>query len=52
VTTGGSFLTITAGSTGTGNGAVDVKVDRNRDSARSGTLTIAGKIVTINQDQN
>jgi hypothetical protein len=50
VTTGGTWLAITSGATGTGNGSVEVSVDRNRDPARSGTLTIAGKLVTINQD--
>jgi hypothetical protein len=50
VTTGGTWLTITSGATGAGNGSVQVSVDRNRDPARSGTLTIAGKLVTINQD--
>ncbi|MCA1652125.1 MAG: hypothetical protein LC753_18275 [Acidobacteria bacterium] len=49
VTTGGSFLTIVSGSSGTGGGTVEVRVDRNKGSARSGTLTIAGKVVTINQ---
>jgi hypothetical protein len=50
VTTGGSWLTITSGASDTGNGSVKVSVDRNQGSARTGTLTVAGKVVTINQD--
>lgn len=50
VTTGGSWLTIASGTSRTGSGSVEVSVDRNHDPARTGTLTIAGKLVTINQD--
>jgi len=50
VTTGGSWLTIVSGKSGTGGGSVEVSVDRNHDPARAGTLTIAGRLVTINQD--
>jgi hypothetical protein len=50
VTTGGSWLTITSGASDMGNGSVKVSVDRNQAAARTGTLTIAGKVVTINQD--
>lgn len=50
VTTGGSWLTVTSGANDMGNGSVKVSVDRNQGSARTGTLTIAGKVVTINQD--
>jgi hypothetical protein len=49
VTSGATWLAITSGATGTGNGTVQVSVDRNRDPARTGTLTVAGKVVTINQ---
>ena len=51
VTTGGSWLTITSGASGTGNGTVDVRIDPNNGSARTGTLNIAGEVVTINQDE-
>jgi uncharacterized protein (TIGR02145 family) len=34
----------------TGNGSVTVQVDPNTGDARSGTVTIAGKTYTINQD--
>ena len=50
VTTGGTWLTITSKTSGVGSGTVDVNVDRNHEGARSGTLTIAGIVVTINQD--
>jgi hypothetical protein len=50
VTSGGTWLTITSGASGTGNGTVDVAVVKNPDPARTGTLLVAGKVVTINQD--
>ena len=50
VVSGGSWLTIASGASGTGSGSVQVSVDRNREAARTGTLTVAGKLVTINQD--
>ena len=49
VTSVSPWLTIRAGATGTGNGTVLVDVERNRDPARTGTLTVAGRTVTINQ---
>ena len=46
-----SFVTITAGSSGTGNGTVQYTVAANTGSAsRTGTLTVAGRTVTITQD--
>ena len=45
-----SFLTITSGSTGTGNGTVGYHVATNSTgSPRMGTLTIAGLTFTVNQ---
>jgi uncharacterized repeat protein (TIGR03803 family) len=44
------FITITSGTNGTGNGKVDFVVgDNTNTTALSGTLTIAGQTVTINQ---
>ena len=39
----------TAGS-GSGNATVRLDIQANTDAARSGTATIAGKVVTVNQD--
>lgn len=45
-----SFLTITSGSLGTGNGTVAYSVALNSTgSPRTGTLTIAGQTFTVNQ---
>jgi ABC-type arginine transport system ATPase subunit len=43
------WLTITSGSSGTGNGTVVFSVAANTGSARTGTLTIAGETFTLNQ---
>jgi uncharacterized repeat protein (TIGR03803 family) len=44
------FITITAGSSGTGNGKVDYTVPGNTNTtALSGTMTIAGQTFTVNQ---
>ena len=46
-----TWLHITAGSSGTGNGTVTYSVDANPDSLpRTGTLTIGGNTFTVNQD--
>lgn len=45
-----AFITLTGGSTGTGTGTVTFTVGANTGAARSGTLTIAGQTVTVNQD--
>jgi hypothetical protein len=50
VTSGSSWLTITSASSDTGNGTVDISIAQNLGAARTGTLSIAGKVVTINQD--
>ena len=43
------WITITAGAAGTGNGAVAFTIAANTGAARSGTLTIAGQVFTVNQ---
>jgi len=44
------FITITSGTSGTGNGTVAFEVAANTGSApRTGTLTIAGQTVTVSQ---
>jgi hypothetical protein len=50
LTTGGGFITITSGSSGTGNGTVNYSVAANgTGAARQGTMTIAGQTFTVNQ---
>jgi len=44
-----TWLTITSGATGTGNGSVGFSVAVNIAGARSGTLTIAGQTFTVTQ---
>ncbi|MFL6466137.1 MAG: BACON domain-containing protein [Bryobacteraceae bacterium] len=45
-----SWLTVTAGANGTGNGTVSFHVDVNSgSSARTGTLTIGGQTMTVTQ---
>jgi len=44
------WIGITAGASGDGNGRVDLSVAANTGPARSGSLTIAGRTVTVNQD--
>jgi len=44
-----SWISITAGAAGTGNGSASFDVLQNSGAARSGTITIAGKTFTINQ---
>jgi hypothetical protein len=43
-----SWIRISSGSSGTGNGTVSYLVYRNR-TARTGTMTIAGQTFTVNQ---
>jgi hypothetical protein len=44
-----SWLSITSGASGTGNGSVGFSVAANTGAARSGTLTVAGQTFTVNQ---
>jgi hypothetical protein len=48
-TTGTGWLSIASGSTGSGPGRVEVSVQPNTGPARSGTLLVAGRTVTIAQ---
>jgi len=44
-----SFITVTSGASGTGNGSVTFTVAATTSGARTGTLTIAGQTVTVTQ---
>lgn len=44
-----SWITVTAGASGSGNGSVTFTVAGATGPARSGTLTIAGQVFTVNQ---
>src|SRR5262249_19860333 len=48
-TSNDGWLTITAGSSGTGNGTTTYSVAANTGIARTGTMTIAGVTFTVNQ---
>lgn len=48
-TSADSWIHVTEGSSGTGNGTVVFVIDKNTGEARKGTLTIAGVMVTVNQ---
>jgi hypothetical protein len=48
-TSGATFITITQGAAGTGNGAVQFTVAPNSGAARTGTLTVAGTTITFTQ---
>lgn len=52
VTTNGSFVTVTSATTQTGPGSVSFTVSANPGDTRTGTLTIAGQNVVINQAPN
>ena len=47
--TNSSWLTITAGSSGSGGGAVNFSIAANTGPSRTGTLTIAGQTFTVDQ---
>jgi len=49
VSNASTWLHVTSGASGTGNGTVGYSVDANGGSARSGSLTIAGQTFTVNQ---
>ena len=49
-TSNAAFVTVTSASSGTGTGTVTLTIAANAGAARSGTVTIAGQAVTINQD--
>ena len=48
-TSGATWITITSGAAGTGNGTVGFSVANNTGAARTGTLTIAGRAFTVSQ---
>lgn len=48
-TSNATWITITAGSSGTGNGTVAYNIAANSGLARTGTMTIAGLTFTVNQ---
>ena len=43
------WIHVTAGGSGTGSGTFTFSVDANTGAARSGTLTVAGRVITFNQ---
>jgi predicted extracellular nuclease len=47
-----SWITITSGNSGAGNGTVSYTVAANTGPTRSGTITVAGRIFTIKQRGN
>ncbi|HEX4945398.1 MAG TPA: BACON domain-containing carbohydrate-binding protein, partial [Blastocatellia bacterium] len=48
-TSNASWVTITSGASGTGDGAVGYSVAANTGGSRSGTMTIGGQTFTVNQ---
>jgi Putative binding domain, N-terminal len=46
---GASWITVTSGASGSGNGSVGFRVAANSGAARSGTMTIGGRTFTVNQ---
>jgi hypothetical protein len=48
-TSNASWITITAGSSGSGNGVVTFSVTPNTGAARTGTITVANQTFTVNQ---
>ena len=47
--TNAAWIVVTSGASGTGNGAVAFSVAANPGSARTGTLTVAGRTFTVTQ---
>ncbi len=43
------WITVLSGATGSGNGTVTYRVAAHRGRARTGTLTVSGRAVTVNQ---
>jgi hypothetical protein len=46
-----AWITIRSGQKGSGIGIVTFEVRENRDDARVGTLTVAGRTVTVRQEE-
>ncbi len=49
-TSNASWITITSGASGTGNGTVTFSVGHNNGEKRKGTLTVAGRTAEVEQD--
>ncbi len=49
-TSNAPWISVAMPAGGSGNGTVRLDVQANTDQARNGTATIAGKVVTVNQD--
>ena len=47
---GSSFISLTSSAAGTGPGSVSIAVAPNTGGARSGSVTVAGKTFTVNQE--
>ncbi|HVE55979.1 MAG TPA: BACON domain-containing carbohydrate-binding protein, partial [Pyrinomonadaceae bacterium] len=47
-----NWITITGGASGTGNGTVSFSVAANTGPARTGTITVGGRVFTITQASN
>ena len=47
-----SWITITSGASGSGNGTVGYRVASNSGNRRRGTMTIAGRTFDVDQDRN
>jgi hypothetical protein len=47
-----SWIALTSSASNTGSGTVTFQVDRNTGASRSGTLTIAGRTVTVTQREH
>jgi hypothetical protein len=45
-----AWISVHMGASGSGDGTVRLDMQSNSDAARSGTATIAGHVVTVNQD--
>jgi hypothetical protein len=48
-TSNAAWITLTSGTSGTGNGSVDFTVAANSGGARTGTVSVAGQTFTVNQ---
>jgi hypothetical protein len=44
-----TWITVASGNSGTGNGVVRLSILQNSGNSRSGTVTVAGQTVTVNQ---
>src|SRR6187455_475498 len=49
-TSGSPFITVSGANTGSGNGSVKFTVQTNTSGTRQGTVQVANKSITVNQD--